>query len=105
MTIYNDELYHYGKLGMKWGKRSKISTTKSSNPKKVKSNKTIEDHITKGANVTSKILQTLKVANEKNKNQRRADEMRKNGNNTSAAITEFANNVAYKTKTDRIWNK
>ena len=53
MQVYNDELYHYGKIGMKWGRRNKSgATTKSGSrnnniPKNRLSMKKITDKVGK----------------------------------------------------------
>ena len=53
MKVYNDELYHHGKLGMKWGHRNnKINTV-------TKPKKTIAQHQAVGAKHVANALKIL----------------------------------------------
>ena len=66
MQVYNDELYHYGKKGMKWGKGTKVKMVsdgtnpfkKQSAPKK-KTKKSIQEHKTTGAQHVGNVLKFL----------------------------------------------
>lgn len=58
MQVYNDELCHYGKPGMKWGKRT-ATTTVTQTPTAKKQKKVVtpsKKHIAKGAKVAGKTL-------------------------------------------------
>ena len=66
MQVYNDELYHYGKLGMKWGHRKNMSTiskygSSKPTPKKTttKKKKSVQEHKVTGSKIVGGTLKFL----------------------------------------------
>ena len=94
--IYPDELYHYGRKGMKWGQHIFGKERSSGTKKRKKSSEDVENRFVSGAkSAASKVATSVSNARTKRKEEKRIEQLHKKDPSkmTNDELTEYINRM------------